>query len=488
MIPIPGSRPVRPVLALLALGAPLVGQAACSSNPPPADDLDADDRVDHVELALADYNRMGFLTGVPDFPVVGRVVSFRGPGDSAYVALVASMPPAALRFARERSLFAARYQALGTVVSGSDTLVRLDRRETVRVEDFTETASDEELIFFQRFLTLPPGSYEVTFTLRELSARDQATRIFSVEVPRFGEPGGQISAPILALRAVPRQAYAQYPPVIIAPRSTAAASREPPSLLVEVYDEVSDTLRLEVSRDGMTLWEQALIPEPPAGGEPGPRTVLTKLPIARIPPGRAELGATTEDGVTTRAPLLVALDVKWAFAEWDEVVDHLAYAMSSDSLEAWEEAAAGDRAQLWSAFWKATDLDPETPRNEFLGRYFDRMSEAQSRFPEPGLQGWRTDRGRVHVQLGEADAVAVRGGGQTGEPRQIEWTYEESTPFRVHLRFVDTNDFGVFRLEPRSRVILRDAVRNLRAMERSGEWVDRRDQDDEESAEDATES
>lgn len=457
----------------------VVALVACSSNPPPPEDLDADNRVDHIERALADYSRMGFLTGTRDFPVVGRVVVFRGPGDSAYVALTASMPPAALRFAREHTLFASSYQVLASVVAGLDTVLRMNRREIVRVEDFTETASEEELIFFQRFLTLPAGTYDLTFTLRELTTRDQASREFVVEVPEFGERGGRISVPVLALRAVPRQAYSQRPPVIIAPRSTAAASRRPPLLLVEVYDETSDTLNLRVTQHGAPLWEQVLVPELAIGAVPGPRTVLTTLPISRIPPGVAELTVATEDGVETRTPLLLALDVEWAFADWDEVVEHLMYAMPSDSLERWADASVRERAELWTMFWEATDLDPQTPRNEYLKRYFDRMSEAESRYPEPGISGWRTDRGRTHVQLGEADQEHVRGGGQTGEPRQIEWTYDESLPFEVRLRFVDQNDFGVFRLEQRSRLVLRDAFRELRDLERSGEWVDPSEAEDE---------
>jgi GWxTD domain-containing protein len=467
-----GTRPARRGAILIVVSCLAL---ACSSNPPP-EDVDGGG-VSHLEQALADFNRMGLLAGPPDFPVVGRVITFRGPADSAYVVLAASMPPAALRFAREGGLFSGSYQVLATAVTGADTVLRLNRREMVRLEDFTETASDEERIFFQRFITLPPGSYELTLTLRELTTRDEATRRFAVEVARFDEPVGRISDPVVALRAVPRQAYRQHPPVIVSPRSTATASREPPLLLVEVYDDVSDTLTLRVAGDGVVLWEQVLIPVATtgAGAEDAPRTVLTPLPIARIPPGLAKLTVVTEDGIETHAPVLLALDDEWAFAEWGRVVEHLAHAMPSDSLELWEDAPPAERARLWAAFWDATDLDPATPRNEFLRRHFDRMSEADDRYPEPGIPGWRTDRGRTYVQLGGADREVLRGGAQTGEPRQIEWMYAESLPFEVQLHFVDESDFGIFRLEPSSRLVLHDSVQRLRELEISGEWVDGRE-------------
>jgi hypothetical protein len=108
---------------------------ACASGPPAPEDIDGGG-VSHIEQALADYCRMGFLTGTPDFPVIGRVATFRGPGDSAYVALAASMAPQALRFAREHGLFTASYQVLAAAVSGADTVRRMNRREIVRLEDF----------------------------------------------------------------------------------------------------------------------------------------------------------------------------------------------------------------------------------------------------------------------------------------------------------------------------------------------------------------
>ncbi len=39
-------------------------------------------------------------------------------------------------------------------------------------------------------------------------------------------------------------------------------------------------------------------------------------------------------------------------------------------------------------------------------------------------------------------------------------------------------DREVFRMEPRSRIVLRDATRRLVEMERSGEWEDPRDTED----------
>lgn len=115
-----------------------------------------------------------------------------------------------------------------------------------------------------------------------------------------------------------------------------------------------------------------------------------------------------------------------------------------------------------------TDPDTTTLPNEFLRLYFDRMSVANNRYTEPGVPGWRTDRGRAHVQLGPPDQEIARRPQRPGEFPEIEWRYEESLPFQVRLIFEDSGDFGVYSLDQRSRAALADAVERLRSPETAG--------------------
>ena len=144
-------------------------------------------RVQHVVLALDGYRDRGFLAGTIEFPVVGRLILLQGPADSAWLGFAASMSPAALRFSKDGDLYAARYQVRLRAVAGSDTAVSWNRRETVRVDDFPETVSREERVFFQQFVTLPPGSYDVDVALRELTSRREVQQAFAVTWPPEGE-------------------------------------------------------------------------------------------------------------------------------------------------------------------------------------------------------------------------------------------------------------------------------------------------------------
>jgi GWxTD domain-containing protein len=54
------------------------------------------------------------------------------------------------------------------------------------------------------------------------------------------------------------------------------------------------------------------------------------------------------------------------------------------------------------AFWKHRDPLPETPRNEYEEEHYRRLNYANATFGRATpLPGWKTDRGRIHILLGE---------------------------------------------------------------------------------------
>lgn len=98
-------------------------------------------------------------------------------------------------------------------------------------------------------------------------------------------------------------------------------------------------------------------------------------------------------------------------------------------------------------FWYRLDPDPATPENEFRERFSARCTEAATRFAERGRSGWRTDRGRVYLALGEPDTIERLPGDPESIGREL-WTYTtraSGDPLRIV--FYRGND-GVFRLDP----------------------------------------
>jgi len=453
-------------------GAALVGLAlavaACGGGRPELEGPSTA-RVQHIAVALDGYRERGFLAGTIEFPVVGRVILLAGPADSAWLGFAASMPPSALRFSKDGDLYAARYQVRLTAMSGVDTVLVRERRETVRVDDFPETVSREERVFFQDFATLPAGDYEIDVTIRELTSRREVGKRFQVSWPPEDGIDSFLSEPQPVFHAAAREAFEQSPPMLLAPRATVSAGREPLKLVVEDGSGQEGPLVVQVLAEadsGVALWQDTVELRRADGG---PATASGPLPQRRVPPGVTHLRVWRPGSQSVKeTPLLVVLDDEWEFSDFASAAEHLQYALPADTLSAWLQATPSVRAESWERFWLETDPDTTTLPNEFLRLYFDRMSMANYRYTEPGVPGWRTDRGRAHVQLGPPDEEIARRPQRPGEYPEIEWRYEDSLPFQVRLIFEDSGDFGVYSLDQRSRAVLTDAVERLRSSEAAG--------------------
>lgn len=435
--------------AVLAAAA-LAGCAPSATVDPAATDAS----YAHVRSALAAYGEAGFLVGPPDFPVVGRAVVLSGPPDSVFIGFAASIPTSALRFARDGATVAARYQVTMLARARSDTLAHVDRREVVRVSDFSEASSHEPRVLFQRFVLVPAGSITLDVTVRELAARRQAEHSF-----QFEARSGRSSEPLVAYRAERRTAPDAPPDLLLNGRNTVTASKRPAVVLLEGAADRPGPAVLRVERDDAVLWSDTFALVAETGRPP---SAVAALPVHLLPPGRATLRADYPgEGTAPTAPLYIGLAPEWVFPSWEETLAHLVYALDPDTLEAWRTAPAEEQAAAWRRFQARTDPDAATPANEFLDRLFERMGLANERFDEPGRAGWETDRGEVLARLGEPDRQRfIRPERQNDVPR-IEWEYDESLPSPGLIVFEDSTEFGVFTMTSRSRVVLRRLVRQL---------------------------
>lgn len=78
------------------------------------------------------------------------------------------------------------------------------------------------------------------------------------------------------------------------------------------------------------------------------------------------------------------------------------------------------RSAFVERFWRRLDPDPSTPGNEYRDRFEKLVADADRLW---GAEGWRTDRGRVLILLGEPASTRRAGGDPHSVVREI-WTYE----------------------------------------------------------------
>ncbi len=109
-----------------------------------------------------------------------------------------------------------------------------------------------------------------------------------------------------------------------------------------------------------------------------------------------------------------------------------------------------ERDRFIEAFWRKRDPNPATPANEYKDEHYRRIEHANTFLGrETFREGWRTDRGRYYILLGEpretqrydgyAELVSCELWFYQGEPRL-------GLPSFFYLLFFKKNDFGEYRI------------------------------------------
>ena len=128
----------------------------------------------------------------------------------------------------------------------------------------------------------------------------------------------------------------------------------------------------------------------------------------------------------------------------DLAIKQLSLIAKGSTIREMERAQGEERERLYSAFWQKRDPTPDTPENELKEEFFMRIDFANRQFSEAGSgrQGWRTDRGRIHIQNGPPDQIEKQAG-EMGMASTEIWSYNR---LKRRYIFVDRQNNGDFRL------------------------------------------
>ena len=124
------------------------------------------------------------------------------------------------------------------------------------------------------------------------------------------------------------------------------------------------------------------------------------------------------------------------FADYDKVLDILKAIADRTEITKLKNVSQRNRQQAINEFWKSKDPTPDTPENEFMIEFYNRIAYANTAFPAPGIEGWRTDRGKIFIRYGLPDQISCPFTNYDWE-RYETWEY-----YRRNLKFVFIDRYG----------------------------------------------
>lgn len=151
-------------------------------------------------------------------------------------------------------------------------------------------------------------------------------------------------------------------------------------------------------------------------------------------------------------------EVRDYFQKW--LLEDVVYIVTPEERAVFEGLSTSDEKESFiEQFWRRRDPDPLTSHNEFKEEHYRRIAYANDNFTS-GMDGWRTDRGKIYIIHGPPDELQsftaghsynrpmAEGGGTTRTfPFEI-WRYRNLPGLGsdVELEFVDKTYSGSFEL------------------------------------------
>jgi GWxTD domain-containing protein len=438
------------VLSSAILGCGNWGRVGSGNEPTPSESFT------RVLNTTQFYQRLGRLAAADPLPFVGTVAFAGGPADSVIGVLGLSLENRALGFQREGNVFVARYRVSLSFKREGAPSVDVTREEIVRVSTFQETLRSDESVLFQQVLRLLPGKYAVTVTVRDVSSTSESRAQSEYTAPSFGTGG--VTAPILAYQATGRGNLADPLNLVLNPRGAVGYGSDTLLAYIEGYQFAKPTTVpfKVIDEQEHVIYEDELRFR-------GGRQVESQ--VIRLSPDSVSLGelrlVVGQGQAERQVSALVSFTQAWVVTNFDEMVDLLRYFGHDDEVNAMRKAPKSERARMWREFYAKTDPNNITPENEALNQYFGRIAQANQRFTDEGIPGWRTDRGEVFISLGPPDEAIENAPGTTAN-RILRWSYIN---LRLDLFFRDESGFGRLRLLPSSRADYERTLARVRRQE-----------------------
>ena len=126
-----------------------------------------------------------------------------------------------------------------------------------------------------------------------------------------------------------------------------------------------------------------------------------------------------------------------------EFYDYARLIMTREEIDIFRHLPdSGTRAEFIADFWDKRDPDPRSGVNEFKDEFYQRIEAANRFFRGEGIPGWKTDRGRIYIYLGQPNKIEQRPFMRDPEIKGlIWWGYFD---YKFGVWFVDRKGDGQY--------------------------------------------
>ena len=368
--------------------------------------------------------------------------------DKSRLIILAGVPRDALSFIKSGEGYEARFGVSIAVIDNDGFgVAEREAQRQIHVKDYAETNLPQEIHFELFEFDLSPGKYEAIVTITDATSGRQTSFSGKRTLQSFA-----LADPALALSDIIVTNHFERdstggPAIVPGFSQNMAAPGQELHAYLEIKSPMDDkplyVRQIIRDRQNKTIVDQR---------RPWPRqAVLEKLLLPiwtdHLPYGAYEFEMQVEHGkhkknavqnfrVTWNGIPASGMHVQQALAQAGLIASAderkaLARVTADSSLSA-------QRGALMD-FWRKRDDTPATPENEAMAAFYQRVEFANENFGG-SREGWKTDLGRIFVQLGMPDAIEVDNYQPRLQRRQI-WRYHK---LHRHFLFVDQRGFGDF--------------------------------------------
>ncbi|HET9332371.1 MAG TPA: GWxTD domain-containing protein [Gemmatimonadota bacterium] len=436
--------------ARLVLACAFAGVSLCAAvSPIAAQDVDIADIFSNRSF----YEAHDLMQATGDVHFVADVWYLPGPADSTRALVGISLSNSSLQFRRTNDgRWEAAYGVTASVEpDGGAEPVEKSWQQSVSVESFDETLLTGETIVFQTDLTLAPGEYELSLTVRDRNA-DHGSRVSgALDVPSLPRAQLALSEPVLLRLYRPANQGTEY---VVHPSHYYPTTPERIDFLAEASGvplaDAPYTMRVSLFPAGESetpvgpAWTGDLTPD-----SAGTLEAFGSLenPAAQFGEFELVLELTDSGGnvlASESTPVMIAGSSAWIAENWKDALRLIRYEATEDEMEILEEIVDPvARLDAWGCFWKIRDPVGTTATNEALVSYFQRVETANRTWHSAMRPGYLSDRGRVFITLGPPDDIIERPMPAGPVPFEI-WRYYS---YNVEIRFVDRIGFNNYELD-----------------------------------------